>query len=373
MSENPNQPKEYDAVLGGQNPPPINAAVLGGIEGVKKRLASSSLEVRINALSDAVKYGDQGLDLVLQALQDESIEVQFAAYSLLKDRQEPQVKQQLENFLPLFEFEVVTVDASGQINSRRRHYARYFTEDLGNGVGLEMVAIPGGTFLMGSPETDPSPFDSSPLPNESPQHQVTVKPFFMGKYTVTQKQWQAVAALPQIKISLNPDPSSFKGENLPVEQISWYEAEEFCGRLSKKTGKTYRLPSEAEWEYGCRAGTTTPFYFGETITKDLVNCNHGLYHTTPVGSFPPNAFGLYDMHGNIWEWCADPWHQNYNGAPNDGSIWGSGGNNKYKQLRGGSWDYYPGLCRSAYRYWVDADNRNNGIGFRVVCSSAWTL
>jgi formylglycine-generating enzyme required for sulfatase activity len=367
MSENPNQPREYDAVLGGQNPP-INAAVLGGIDGVKKRLASSSLEVRIAGLSDALKYGDKGLDLVLPALQDELIEVQFAAYSLLKDRQEPQVKQQLENFLPLFEFEVVTVDASGQINSRCHHYARYFTEDLGNGVGLEMVAIPGGTFLMGSPETEKYRVD-----NESPQHQVTVKPFFMGKYTVTQKQWQAVAALPQIIISLNPDPSYYKGENRPVEQISWYEAEEFCGRLSKKTGKTYRLPSEAEWEYGCRAGTTTPFHFGETITNDLVNYGISRHPTTPVGSFPPNAFGLYDMHGNISEWCADSWHYNYNGAPNDGSIWGSGGNNKCKQLRGGLWFIIPWDCRSACRYWPDADHRNHNIGFRVVCSLAWTL
>jgi formylglycine-generating enzyme required for sulfatase activity len=364
MSENPNQPREYDAVLGGQNPP-INAAVLGGIEGIKKRLASSIVEVRINALYDAIKYGEEGLDLVLQALQDESIEVQLTAYSLVKDRQEPRVKQQLDNF---FEFEVVTVDAFGQINSRRRHYARYFTEDLGNGVQLEMVAIPGGTFLMGSPETE-----KCRKKNESPQHQVTVKPFFMGKYAVTQVQWQAVAALPQIKRSLNPDSSYFKGENRPVEQISLYEAEEFCARLSKKTGKTYRLPSEAEWEYGCRAGTTTPFHFGETITKDLVNY-YSRNQTTPVGSFLPNAFGLYDMHGNIWEWCADSWHNNYNGAPNDGSIWGSGENNR-KQLRGGSWLNYPRRCRSAYRdKGSDADFKHGfDIGFRVACSVAWTL
>ncbi|GET35887.1 formylglycine-generating enzyme family protein [Microseira wollei] len=297
MSENPNEPREYDAVLGGQNPPPIYAAVLGGIEKVKKRLASSILEVRINALSDALKYGDKGLDLVLQALQDESFEVQFAAYSLLKDRQEPRVKQQLDNCFPFFEFEVVTVDAFGQINSRRRHSARYFTEDLGNGVGIEMVAIPGGTFLMGSPETE-----EGRLKNESPQHQVTVKPFFMGKYPITQEQWQAV-------MGNNP---YFKGGKIPVEKVYWQDAIKFCAKLSQKTGKNYRLPSEAEWEYACRAGTTTPFHFGETITPDLVNYNgnfphasapKGLYRqeTTPVGSFPPNAFGLYDMHGNVCE------------------------------------------------------------------------
>ena len=355
MAENPNQPKEYDAVLGGQNPPPMYGAVLGGIEGVKKRLASPVVEVRIAALSDALKYGEKGLDLVLQALQDESIEVQFAAYSLLKDRQEPTVKQQLDKILPLSDFEVVTVDTFGKINSRRRHYAQYFTEDLGDGVSLEMVLIPGGTFLMGSPATEKGRRD-----NESPQHQVTVDTFFIGRFPVTQAQWKAVAALPQININLNPNPSHFKGKNRPVERVSWNEAQEFCARLAKKTGKIYRLPSEAEWEYGCRAGTTTPFHFGETITTDLANYGgndtyasepKGNYHgqTTEVEIFPPNAFGLYDMHGNVSEWCADPSHNNYDGPPSNGSVWELGGNYTYPQLRGGSWFDVPRFCRSAVR------------------------
>ena len=377
MAENPNQPKEYDAVLGGQNPL-IYAAVLGGIEGVKKRLASPVLEVRIAALSDALKYGEKGLDLVLQALQDESIEVKFAAYSLLKDRQEQKVKQQLNKILPFFEFEVVTVDASGQINSRRRHSAQYFTEDLGNGISLEMVLIPGGTFLMGSPETELGRYNK-----ESPQHQVTVKPFFMGKFLVTQAQWKAVAALPQININLNHNPSYFKGKNRPVERVSWNEAQEFCARLAQKTGKIYRLPSEAEWEYACRAGTTTPFHFGETITTDLVNYDGnytygnaptGIWRqqTTDVGIFPPNAFGLYDMHGNVWEWCADHWHENYNGAPSDGSVWEFGGRDDFRLLRGGEWIVYPWVCRSAFRDHSFLDYRHSSIGFRVVCPSAWT-
>lgn len=154
---------------------------------------------------------------------------------------------------------------------------------------------------------------------------------------MTQAQWRAVAGLPKRQIDLNSDPSSFKGDNLPVEQVNWLEAVEFCDRLSQFTGRSYRLPSEAEWEYACRAATTTPFYFGETITTDLVNYNgnytygsrpKGIYQekTTVVGSFPPNAFGLYDMHGNLYEWCADPWHDNYNSAPTDGSVWESGGN-----------------------------------------------
>ena len=362
MPENPNQPKEYDAVLGGQNPP-INAAVLGGIEGIKKRFASSILEERIKALSDALKYGDKGLNLLLQALQDESIEVQFAAYSLLKDRKKPRVKQQLNEFLPLFEFEVVTVDAFGKINSRRRHYARYFTEDLGNGIKLEMVLIPGGTFLMGSEEKS----------YEQPVHQVTVKPFFIGKYPITQEQWKAV---------MGYNPSSFMGGKRPVEYVSWKDAVEFCGKLSRKTGKNYGLPSEAQWEYACRAGTTTPFHFGETITPDLVNYNgnypygsapKGFYRqeTNLVWRFPPNAFGLYDMHGNVWEWCQDVWHGNYNGAPCDGSAWETG-NSNYRVQRGGSWNLNAVYCRSTYRVGYALGYRDRYFGCRVALASGFS-
>jgi formylglycine-generating enzyme required for sulfatase activity len=191
-----------------------------------------------------------------------------------------------------------------------------FTEQLGNGVELEMVKIPAGQFWMGSPDNEAERLDS-----EGPQHLVTVPEFWMGKYPVTQKQWQKVAALPKVKRDLKPFPSRFKGDQLPVEQVSWYDAEEFCQRLSQKTGRTYRLPSEAEWEYACRAGTTTRYYFGDSITGEQVNCDsrktvvvnegilgigrkeekRGIYRekTTDVGSFPPNKFGLYDMHGNV--------------------------------------------------------------------------
>ncbi|MFM8006235.1 MAG: SUMF1/EgtB/PvdO family nonheme iron enzyme, partial [Dolichospermum sp.] len=183
-------------------------------------------------------------------------------------------------------------------------------ENLGNGVVLEMVAIPGGKFLMGSPEGQG---DDS----EKPQHQFTVPPFFMGKYPITQAQWERVADLPKVKIDLRSKPSHFQGANLPVENVSWHDAQEFCVRLSKATGKLYRLPSEAEWEYACRANTTTPYYFGDTITTDLVNHNGKYGQPTEVGKFYPNAFGLYDMHGNVWEWCEDGWHKNYINAP----IW----------------------------------------------------
>ncbi|MEA5581177.1 SUMF1/EgtB/PvdO family nonheme iron enzyme [Nodularia harveyana UHCC-0300] len=251
--------------------------------------------------------------------------------------------------------------------------AEGFTEDLGQGVKLEMVKIPGGTFMMGASNKEEGSRD-----NERPEHQVTVPDFYMGRYLVTQAQWARVAAsLPQINSKLDPRPSHFKGnENLPVDSVSWDDAVEFCARLSKATGRDYRLPSEAEWEYACRAHTYTPFHFGDVITTEVANYNgeyspKGEYRqkTTPVGSFPPNAFGLYDMHGNLWEWCLDTWHSNYDGAPKDGSAWINNDNQVLRLLRGGSWPYDPGFCRSASRNNLYPDNAYSNIGFRVVCSS----
>ncbi|GAB4378509.1 MAG: hypothetical protein Kow00121_30490 [Elainellaceae cyanobacterium] len=302
---------------------------------------------------------------------------------------------------PVVTFELVTVNERGEIQERRNGQAEYRTEDLGHGVVLELVKIPEGTFLMGSPADEVGRdwyggWDKS-LKNvdvEGPQHRVTVRSVFMGKCPVTQAQWRIVAALPKVDRDLKPDPSRFKGDNRPVEQVSWHDAIEFCKRLSKKTGREYRLPSEAEWEYACRAGTTTPFYFGETITTDLVNYRgtdleykgktyagaygqgpHGSYReqTTEVDSFLPNAFGLYDMHGNVWEWCLDHWHKNYEGAPSDGSAWTTGGESQSRLLRGGSWNNSSGSCRSAVRSRDDPDLRHSSCGFRVVYSSAWTL
>ncbi|NER99625.1 MAG: formylglycine-generating enzyme family protein [Symploca sp. SIO1B1] len=303
--------------------------------------------------------------------------------------------------LPCFPFELVTVDAQGKETSRYTQQAQFFPEDLGNGVILEMVKIPSGTFLMGSPA-----MEEGNTGYESPQHQVTVKSFFMGKYPITQAQWQVVAALPKISTKLELHPSHFEGANRPVEKVSWYDAVEFCNRLSRKTGRQYRLPSEAEWEYACRAGTTTPFHFGETITTDLANYQGtdlsvdrtdwdteeidwdidetlykgsygqgslGIYRqeTTPVGSFGvANDFGLYDMHGNVSEWCADHWHSDYRGAPQDGSAWKS---NKYysRLLRGGSWCSFPASCRSGFRSNDDPGSlRVFSIGFRVLCEAA---
>ncbi|MGF1513929.1 MAG: formylglycine-generating enzyme family protein [Elainellaceae cyanobacterium] len=276
------------------------------------------------------------------------------------------------------EFSVVTVTNSGEIANVERKNAPYRTEDLGNGLGLEMISIAADTFTMGS-----SPDEENREDDEGPQHQVTVPAFEMGKYQVTQAQWRAIASLPKVNQDLEADPSRFKGDNRPVEQISWNDAVEFCDRLSQQTEREYRLPSEAEWEYACRAGTTTPFNFGETITPDLANYNgnytygsgpKGVYRqeTTDVGSFSPNAFGLYDMHGNLYDWCLDHWHDNYEGAPADGSAWIEGGDSSRKLLRGGSWYVDPWYCRSADRGWYDADFRYYNVGFRVVCSSPRT-
>jgi len=302
MSDHQNQPREYDAVKGGQNLIPVNAAVLGSIAG------------------------------------------------------------------QTFQFKVITVNNRGGIIKTKQRQAEYLSENLGRGVSLEMVCISGGTFMMGSPDNEQGRRD-----NESPQHRVTVPTFFAGKYPITQAQWKAV---------MGNNPSNFKGEKRPVENVSWDEAVEFCNKLSQTTRKTYRLLSEAEWEYACRAGTTTPFYFGNTITPDLANYNgndpygaapKGLYRqqTTDVGSFPPNSFGLYDMHGNVWEWCSDKWHDNYSGAPTDGSSWETG-KSEYRLWRGGSWNLNPWFCRSAVRYWDRSANRFNLIGFRFACVAART-
>jgi len=273
--------------------------------------------------------------------------------------------------LQTVQFEVVTVDGQGNITNRRPSKANLFAENLGKGITLEMVEIPGGTFVMGSPPTEKDRESS-----ESPQHTVTIQSFFMGKFTITQEQYQAV---------MGENPSTFKGAKRPVENVSWDQAIAFCAKLSKTTKKTYRLPSEAEWEYACRAGTTTPFHFGETITADLVNYDgeypygsapKGIFRqkTTDVGSFPPNAFGLYDMHGNVWEWCQDTYHDSYSGAPIDGSAWViSGNDNRSQLLRGGSWYYDAKDCRSAYRNWYSLGDRYGYVGFRVVVGAFRTF
>jgi formylglycine-generating enzyme required for sulfatase activity len=239
-----------------------------------------------------------------------------------------------------------------------------FIEDL-NGVKLEMIYIPGGEFTMGSNFLD-----------ESPPHLVKLSPFFIGKYQITQAQWKAV---------MGKNPSHFKGDDLPVENALWDDVAQFCEAASKRSGKTYRLPTEAEWEYACRAGSTTKYCFGddEESLGDYAWYSENSGDTThPVGQRKPNAWGLYDMHGNVWECCEDVWHRGYNGAPTDGSAWLSGGglsvsgserlsggNPSIRVLRGGSYSN-PGSCScSTYRSFNVVLFFLRAAGFRVVVSA----
>ncbi|NJN61300.1 MAG: formylglycine-generating enzyme family protein [Coleofasciculaceae cyanobacterium RL_1_1] len=258
------------------------------------------------------------------------------------------------------------------LTRRTRRTGRHFYEALSDDVQLDMMLIPAGTFLMGSSDDDETAYD-----NEKPQHEVSVPQFFIGRTPITQAQWRTVAGYPQADRELNPDRSRFKGDNRPVENVDWDDAREFCERLSRHTNRQYRLPSEAEWEYACRAGTQTPFSFGNYISTELANYNGSAFgdspkceskgETTEVGAYPPNPWGLHDMHGNVWEWCEDDWHRNYKGAPTDGSAWIEENRTETKLLRGGSWNLFPRYCRSAVRSLVNRDVRYNFIGFRVVC------
>ena len=224
-----------------------------------------------------------------------------------------------------------------------------YREELGDGVALTMLRIPAGGFVMGSPSGE-----KERSSDEGPQHSVRLQEFFLGQTPITQAQWKLVAGWEKVGLDLNSDPARFKGSNRPVEQVNWHDAMEFCRRLSARTGRTYTLPSEAQWEYACRSGTTTPFAFGETITTDLANYDGNVTYadgpkgdyrqkTTPVGSFPANAWGLQDMHGNVWEWCLDHKHNSYEGVPTDGSAWldWEAGEDSNRLLRGGSLEQLP--------------------------------
>ncbi len=287
---------------------------------------------------------------------------------------------------PTFEFYVATLERKSQflgfgnrwVINRQKQQGTAIIEVLEPDVELELIEIPGGSFLMGSPEEELGSGD-----DERPQHQVTVPTFLIGRYPITQAQWRVVAGWEPVERELDANPAYFKdrsdSDRRPVEKVSWYDAKEFCARLSQKTKRDYRLPTEAEWEYACRAGTTTPFHFGETISTELANYDGNYTYgrgvkgesrgeTTKVGYFQfANAFGLYDMHGNVYEWCEDDWHDNYKDAPTDGSAWLSSDGNTTKVIRGGSWVNLPFNCRSAYRNTYNPDLRSNfNLGLRVV-------
>ncbi len=279
---------------------------------------------------------------------------------------------QAKTALETFEFTTATVDRAGRVTQRQTHTAQFFPERLNTVERLEMVAIAPGPFWMGA-----SPTEAHAQGQEFPRHRVKLSPFFISRHPITQAQWAAVASLPKVQRDLNPSPSHFQGDNHPIESISWLDAVEFCDRLSQHTGRRYHLPSEAQWEYACRAGTQTPFNTGETITAELADylgaytykaeaAGEYCQSTLPVGRFTPNAFGLHDMHGNVWEWCSDSWRHNYRETPTDRQIWVGVRQPQMRAIRGGGWLDAPARIRSASRSGYLETALNRTIGLRVV-------
>lgn len=251
---------------------------------------------------------------------------------------------------------------------------QFFVEYLGQGVNLEMVFIPSGEFLMGSSNSD-----SHREKDESPQHKVNINSFYVSKYPITQLQWKIVSSFPKVTRNLKSKPAQFRGDNLPVERVSWFDAQEFCKRLSKYTGRNYRLPTESEWEYACRGNTETAFSFGDIITQEVANFAGSSKsdtkskeiktekRTTSVDNYYPNPFGIYDVHGNVWEWCEDNYTSSYTHKPKDGSAYLTSTGNQNRVVRGGSWSLPSHYARSAKRNNYAPDSSYNFIGFRVVC------
>ncbi len=273
---------------------------------------------------------------------------------------------------PLYsvDFSHTQIDSDGRVITRRPEQAVAYAETLGPDNQLEMVQIPSGVYEMGS--TVDEPYSTK---DERPRHRVQVSGFFISRYEITQQQWRAVASLPPVSYELKAQPATFVGEDRPVENITWLEAKEFCARLSRATGRLYRLPTEAEWEFACRAGTDTPFCFGETINSNLANYQAdktyaqegvGEYRreTLAVGALgAANYFGLLDVHGNVAEWCEDifaPYGPDFIIDPTGPKQ----GRNRV--VRGGSWRSYPWQCRSAARLGIHEATARNDIGFRVV-------
>jgi formylglycine-generating enzyme required for sulfatase activity len=362
--------------------------------------------LRLNSAKQVVQRNQ---DLEGEKLVDKAI-------ATLTNRGEFKTVQTLSQEINLksFSFQVITLNERGKKINREQKEAEYYTEILDNDIILDMVFIPDGSFIMGSPPGEG-------YESEKPQHQVSVPSFFIGRYPITQAQWKAVAELAPVERELDPDPSyskeGYEGISRwtrPVKNISWEDAQEFCNRLSKETGRIYRLPTEAKWEYACRSIISDqvsvtrkelkveewnekynqPFHCGETISTEIANYrgtdwdiegkvypgnygrgSKGIYReqTTPVGYFNvANNFGLSDMHGNVWEWCEDDWHKNYQGASIDGSAWLSKSSG-LKVIRGGSWFFNPDFCRCAFRDRSNRVFRSDDIGFRVVCIASRTI
>lgn len=260
--------------------------------------------------------------------------------------------------------EIRTFTSQGDLDIEYRTY----TQHLNGKIFLQLLKIPEGFFNMGSPDNEPSR-----LPNETLKPDVKIeKPFYMSRYPITQQQWETV---------MEKNPSTFEGGgNLPVETVSWHDAKKFCDVLTQKTGNRYRLPTEVEWEYACRAETQTPFYFGNSINPEQANYDTHPKHsyveqqsggeyrgkTILVGQFSANKFGLQDMHGNVWEWCSDSWCPDKNGDVIDVQICKNKEEGEIASIRGGAWHSFPSRCRSAAREFMWKKVKSNRIGFRVV-------
>ena len=288
------------------------------------------------------------------------------------------------------DFDVARLDSRREAVLSETGHAKCYIGSLGNGSMLEMMQIPAGIFKMGSSSLEEDLISGDSIKylgvdfgyfrHEAPQHTVTVPSFYLSRFEVTQTQWRLVSRLPKVTRELKSEPSVFRGDDLPVENVTWLDAVEFCDRLSRATGREYRLPTEAEWEYACRAGTSTAFHFGETIDPEFVNFDGSCpwasgswgitrQETAPVGSFGfANAFGLYDMHGNVREWCMDVWHDNYYSAPIDGGAWMIGGDDAFHITRGGDWFQMGSRARCASRRQCATNSHDSECGFRVAAT-----
>jgi len=362
----------------------------------KRRYQSAGDVLRdLNSLDAVVDSSiDQALAMLLnrKVIDVQPQAVSIPPVSVPSVESQPEVVAPIEESLPpvpngkIYHYEIITLNEEGEIAERRKGENDGYLETTA-GLNLEMVRIPAGEFIAENEDINVS--------GGFHRYRVTLPEFWMSRTPITQKQWQIVAEMPEVLQTLNPNPAYFSGKNNPVEQVSWKDCIEFCLRLNQASSRLYRLPSEAEWEYACRAGTTTAFHFGPTLSSRWANY-HGLANhnsktnksdneeyrnqTTPVGSLnAPNIWGLYDMHGNVWELCLDDYHQE--GMPIDGTPWINNQNYSLEGLdwlkdlwgkssitkvrRGGSWDSEMKDCCSAHRY-VSGFTITHKNGFRVV-------
>jgi formylglycine-generating enzyme required for sulfatase activity len=307
-------------------------------------------EIKIDTVKVTTAYG------VLTVPKNQVIRIKIG-----EDDDEVQARKfTIRGTVQIEEFEITTKHGVLKVPKKDVKFISFdkLLAEFTNSIGMEFILIWAGEFTMGSPENEKDHGS-----NEGPQHKVKItKPFYMQTTEVTQSQWKAVTG---------NNPSYFKGDDLPVEQVSWDDAQEFLKKLSAKENVKYRLPTEAEWEYGCRAGSTTRFCFGDDESKlgeyAWFRANSDS-KTHPVGGKKPNAWGLYDMHGNVWEWCQDWFDADYyKKSPAEDPQGPATGENRV--LRGGSWDFLDNLCRSAVRGGYGPSLRDYGMGFRLARSS----